>query len=155
MMNTNNVKKYLGCMGAAAAAVLVVGAMPAPASAQSDFSQGGGYGATYNGSSDDYAYRTPQEMDGVTVYAPRHMDRDPATGAPYERVSASRIVDYSDLDPSTPYGHHILRVRVQHAAEDACGQIDRAYPDTTDDQPPCVRSAVHRAMYEVDQGGGY
>jgi len=58
----------------------------------------------------DYGYSGPTHYDeGVTVYAPRHFDRDAATGAPIERVAASRVVNYSDIDPNTRWGDHVLR----------------------------------------------
>lgn len=141
MIMTTKLRNYLGCLGLAAAASVAVAAVPAPASAQSDYSQGGGYDEGYQG--------PPDEVGAVTVYASPRLGHDAATGAPYELVSASRVVDYSDLDPYSAYGAHVLRVRIQRAAEDACNQIDAEYPNTTDDQPPCVRTAVQRAMYDV------
>ena len=143
MITTTTLRSYLGCVGLAAAASVAVAAVPAPASAQGDYAQGG-YDEGYQGPSD--------EVGSVTVHAAPRFGRDAATGAPYELVSASRVVDYSDLDPYSAYGAHVLRIRIQRAAEDACNQIDAEYPNTTDDQPPCVRTAVQRAMYDVHHG---
>jgi UrcA family protein len=144
MITSMKLKTYLGCAGLAAAACVAVAAVPAPASAQSDYSQGGGYDTGYQG--------PPDEVGAVTVYASPYLGHDAATGAPYEMVRVSRVVDYSDLDPYSAYGAHVLRIRVERAAEAACNQIDAEYPNTTDDQPPCVRTAVQRAMYDVHHG---
>jgi UrcA family protein len=132
MMKCMNIRAYLAGVGAVAAAALAVGAAPAMAQAS------------------DYDYSTGAGISGVTVYAPRYVPPDGATGAPMELVRVSRVVDYSDIDPYTPRGRYLLTRRIQLAAQDACHQIDREYPDTTDDQPPCVRTAVQNAMYDVD-----
>jgi UrcA family protein len=88
-------------------------------------------------------------LGGVTVIAPRRAERDPATGAPIERVSAHRIVRYDDLDLRRDWGVRALHARIERAARSACDELDSAYPITASDSPPCVRDAVRRAMYEV------
>jgi UrcA family protein len=139
MIKTLNLKT-LGCVGLAAAASLALCAVPASAQ---DYRYGGGYAA-------DNGYDGGQDMSGVTVYAPRHFGYSSSTGAPIEMVSSSRVVDFSDLDPYTPHGSYVLHRRIISAARAACDEIDAHFGDTTDDQPPCVRTAVRNAMYDLD-----
>ncbi len=138
MFSLQNSKKTLALVGAAAIASLTFAA--APALAQSAYDQ------------DGYIYQTPS----VTVYAPRHVDRDPATGADVDVVSASRVVDTHDLDLSSDWGMHALNVRVDHAAREACHEIDYHYSDTVDDDDgACVQRAVSRAMGDVQDAVSY
>ena len=89
-------------------------------------------------------------LGGVTVIAPRHFERDSATGAPTDTVFAHRIVRYDDLDLSYGRDRHILHARIVRAAEAACRELDVRYPVTASASPPCVREAVQRAMDRVD-----
>jgi UrcA family protein len=102
----------------------------------------------------DYGYDNGQYADedsGVTVTAePRLREyRDPYTGAPYERVTASRVVSYADLDLNSRWGVRELKARVQRAAEDACDELENSNTISAPDDPPCVPTAVGRAMYRV------
>ena len=83
---------------------------------------------------------------GVTVTAPPSHQRDSATGAPIEWVSASRVVYYDDLDLSQYWGVRELRARVARAARAACDELDTAYPIDAPNNPPCVREAIRDAM---------
>jgi UrcA family protein len=141
MINNLRLKAGLGLAGVAAAASLAVCATPA--GAQPDYRYNGAYAA-------DNGYDTGYEVGGVTVYAPRNFGYSSSTGAPIELVRASRVVNYSDLNPYTPYGYRILHHRIVNAARAACDDIDARYGDTVDDQPPCVRTAVRNALYDLD-----
>ena len=90
--------------------------------------------------------RDATTTSGVTVTAPRYRERDSATGAPIEWVSASRVVRYGDLDLSRGWGVRVLRARIARAARSACDQLDAQYPISAADNPPCVREAVREAM---------
>jgi UrcA family protein len=90
---------------------------------------------------------------GVTVTAPPRHERT-ASGAEIDRVTASRVVDVSDLDLSTDWGVHELHARVERAAADACEELDNTpglYPVDSSDAD-CQHRAVHRAMASVPIG---
>ena len=135
-----------GAMGLAAAA-FSLGLAAIPAHAQDD----GYYDNGYNSSSSyDDSYTT---TEGVTVTAPRHVGRS-EIGADIDLVSASRTVRYDDLDVGTGYGAHVLKARIEHAAREACDQLDRDYPDAADrDGRDCysdaVRDGLHDAAYQI------
>jgi UrcA family protein len=125
---------------------LLASAAPAIALAQ-------GYDSDADYAAGPHAYG--HDTSGVTVYAPRQVGREAATGAPIEWVSASRLVDYRDLDLGSGWGRHALRRRIEDAARSACDELDTRYSDTTEDSPPCVRTAVRNAMYEVRESNGW
>jgi UrcA family protein len=139
MTTATKLKTYLGGAALVAAASLAICATPVISHAQGDY--------------DQYANSSLDETAGVTVYAPRYMDRDAASGAPIERVSTSRVVEYGDLDINTDWGSRILHRRIVRAAREACDQLDTQYPLTSQDSPPCVQTAVRNAMYDVRYGG--
>ncbi|HEX4196975.1 MAG TPA: UrcA family protein [Caulobacteraceae bacterium] len=122
------------CAAAAAGMALVVPSLPAHAQP---------YGAPYD------AYDAGPSND-ITVYASPRAGRDPYTGAPYERVETSRVVSYADLDLNSRWGVRELRARVISAARDACDELENdPMTITASDDPPCVSTAVHRAMYQA------
>jgi UrcA family protein len=114
-----------------AAIGLAAGAVSLPAHAQP------GYDETYGPNGD------------VTVMAPRHMQRDPATGAPIEVVTKSRAVYYGDLDLSAPWGVRTLHARVVRAAVRLCNDLDNQPGPIPEDSNDCVRPAVTNAMYQA------
>ncbi|HZC16601.1 MAG TPA: UrcA family protein [Caulobacteraceae bacterium] len=119
------------CAASTAAATLMLAIPSVPAHAQ------------------DYDYDAGPGGD-VTIYASPREERDPATGAPYERVRASRVVSYADLDLNARWGVRELRARVVRAARDACGELENdPTVVTAPDDPPCVSTAVRRAMYQA------
>jgi UrcA family protein len=142
MISMHNTKKYLAGVGVAAIASLTIAAAPTHAQPAYDPEYGNGYAGDSN-------YSDRNDVPSVTVYAPRHYERDGATGAEINVVRASRIVDTHDLDLSTRWGMRTLNVRVDRAAREACGDIDAHYPDTMEDNSTCVSSAIHNAMTEV------
>jgi UrcA family protein len=99
-----------------------------------------------------YADEAPT-VGEVIVRAPyRRSERDPATGAPIERVSTSRIVRYGDLDLTTDVGVHELRYRIVRAAHDACDSLDRHYDVMDAGDHQCVSDAVRNAMHDAPIG---
>ena len=90
----------------------------------------------------------------VVVIAPyrRRSERDPATGAPIERVSASRMVRYSDLDLTTDWGVHALHYRIVRAAQEACDSLDHHYQVMQPGDRECVADAVRDAMHQAPIG---
>lgn len=94
-----------------------------------------------------YDAERPSDVGDIVVRAP-NLGRSP-TGAPYELVSASRVVRYGDLDLRTDWGVNTLKARITHAANAACRELDAAYPISAPDDPPCVSTAVRDAMYRV------
>ena len=135
-MSPNTSPMVRRCLTACAATALAL-AVTAPVAAQPGYSH-------YDGD--------PDTMSGVVVTAPRHQQRDSATGAPIEWVSTSRVVRYGDLDLSRRWGVHELRVRIERAARSACDELDTAYPVSASDTPPCVRDAVRDAMAQAPIG---
>lgn len=125
------IPRYLAlCAAAAAGLALVVPTLPAHAQP---------YDAYDAGPSND-----------ITVYASPRAGRDPYTGAPYERVETSRVVSYADLDLNARWGVRELRARVVRAARDACDELENdSTMITAPDDPPCVSTAVRRAMYQA------
>jgi UrcA family protein len=135
------IPRYRLALCAAAAAGLALAAPGLPAQAQD-------YGHDY-GRYDNSAQSVDPGND-VTVTAQPREERDPATGAPYERVYASRVVSYADLDLNARWGVRELRARVVRAARDACDELDNSgIAINAPDDPPCVSTAVQRAMYQV------
>jgi len=112
----------------------------------------------YNGYYTPPPYAAPESTVGeVIIIAPYHHHRrevDPATGAPIERISASRRVRFDDLDLNTDWGVRQLHYRVVRAAHDACDSLDRHYDVLDSDDGDCVADAVRNAMNEAPIGEG-
>jgi UrcA family protein len=124
---------YRLALCAAAAAGLALAAPGLPAQAQAydyDQYQTGPYGE-------------------VTITALPRAGRDPYTGAPYELVRTSRVVSYADLNLNSRWDVRELRARVVRAARDACDELENSIAISAPDDPPCVSTAVRRAMYQV------
>lgn len=102
----------------------------------------------------DYGYGYGYSSDGsdITVRASPRAERDPATGAPIDYVSETRVVSYGDLDLNTSYGVHVLRARIERAAADACDDMSNRYLVVSDDRRACIDAATSRAMYEMPAG---
>jgi UrcA family protein len=104
------------------------------------------------------AYDNPEYVtttEGITVYAPRHYNRSTTTGAPIETVRESRVVYARDLNLSTYWGARTLRRRIEHAARDACDDLDARYPITEDSPRDCYDGAVRGAMRQVEYRLGF
>ena len=104
---------------------------------------------TYDNGQGD-SYTTTQEL---TVTGERHARS--SIGAPIEWVSTERRIDTSDLDLSTPWGAHELRMRVEKAAQTACFELDTFHPVTADDSPDCYKAAVRDALAQAEDATGY
>jgi len=99
------------------------------------------------------AYDESPSVGEVIIVAPRrYSERDPATGAPIERVATSRRVRYDDLDLTTDYGVHELHHRVERAAQDACDSLDRHYQTLDSGDQECVVRAIRDAMAQAPIG---
>ncbi len=102
-------------------------------------------------SDDDYA---PATVGELTVTAPEVVGRS-EMGVPIERVRASRLVDFQDLDLGTRWGRDRLRTRIRWAARSACDELDARYPITVDGGGDCYRDAVRSAMDQANYVTGY
>jgi UrcA family protein len=108
--------------------------------------------AGYYAPAPGYAEPGPTVGEVVVIAPYRRAERDPATGAPIERVSTSRIVRFDDLDLTTGYGVHELHYRIVLAARDACGSLDRHYDVMDAGDSDCVSRAVINAMHQAPIG---
>jgi len=106
----------------------------------------------YAGPPPAYANSAPTVGEVIIVAPYRHSERDPATGAPIERVSTSRRVRYDDLDLTTDWGVHELHHRVERAAQDACDSLDRHYDTLDSGDSECVVRAIRDAMAQAPIG---
>jgi UrcA family protein len=134
-----------------AAAALAIAALAGAGSAQA---QPYGYDDPDYAAAPPPAYDADATVGGLTIYAPRSYERS-AIGAPIETVRESRVVPTDDLDLDTGWGAHVLRVRIQRAAGDACRDLDYRYPAAGAEGPDCYRTAVRHAMYETVDRLGY
>lgn len=94
------------------------------------------------------------EDEGVTVRASKLQETlvgKSALGAPIYSISATRVLDCSDLDLSTDDGLAVLRARVRDAAADACDEIGRSHPNAQPGEYQCVKLATNRTMREVGE----
>jgi len=93
---------------------------------------------------------------GEVTVTPDYRSERTWNGIPTERVYASRVVRFDDLDLSTRWGVHELHARVVRAAADACDQLDREYPmgllPIDSDDGNCKARAVRRAMADAPIG---
>ena len=91
---------------------------------------------------------------GVTVIAPSRHEQS-ASGAEIDTLTATRVVDVSDLDLSTGWGVHELHARVERAAADACNQLDNepaGYVPVDGNDVDCQHRAVRDAMARAPIG---
>lgn len=104
---------------------------------------------------DQPSYDQRDDTDGSTrvgdlVVTPEYRADRSVDGIPTERVYASRVVYFDDLDLNTAWGVHQLHARVARAASDACNQLDNQYPmglvplDSSDGD--CKARAIRHAM---------
>ena len=118
---------------------------------------------TYDGSAYDRSYQPGYESgydrasyrdnaDDEIIIRARPLGRSSTTGAPIRRVTTSRVVDYRDLDVDSPWGARELHARIEHAARDACEELDDRYPIGEPDVGDCVSEAVRDAEHDVPHG---
>lgn len=66
-------------------------------------------------------------------------------------VSVDWRVNYSDLDLSTHSGATELQNRIRTSATEACQQLARLYPNSTEARGGCVDNAVKKAMDQANK----
>ena len=145
------------CLVLAGAAFAAVGLTlaAAPARAQDPAYDGPAYDRTYS-SRYDRGYDRASDRDNANdeiIIRARPLGRSYTTGAPIRRVTTSRIVDYRDLDIDSSWGARELHSRIEHAARDACGELDDRYPIGEPDVGDCVSEAVRDAEHDVPRDG--
>ncbi|HYB65155.1 MAG TPA: UrcA family protein [Steroidobacteraceae bacterium] len=74
-----------------------------------------------------------------------------ASGVPIKDVTLSYGVSSEGLDLSTKTGAAAFEQRVKDAAEQACKDIGRQYPDATPSDAECARAAADQAMVRVHE----
>jgi UrcA family protein len=94
-----------------------------------------------------------QEMGEVTVQASRVVKKvigTTSSGIPIEDISLSYGVSTTGLDLSSSAGAAELKKRVTQAANAACKELGRQYPEATTTDAECVKSATDKAMVKVN-----
>jgi UrcA family protein len=94
-----------------------------------------------------------QPMPQVIVEVP-HIEKSVQTGAVGQRKETLSIVykvDYSDLNLATHSGATELQKRIKDSATQACQQLAKLYPETTEGDTPCVQGAVKSAMAQANK----
>ena len=93
---------------------------------------------------------------GELVVTPNYRENRDENGIPTERVYASRVVHFDDLDLSTRWGVHELHARVVRAATDACNELDSLYPQglypINSNDGDCKARAIRHAMADAPIG---
>ena len=132
-----------------AAGALSLGLATAPAHAQDD-----SYYDGYNGDrSAQASYYDDNTVEGITVRP--HRNERSAIGAPIETITASRVVSFRDLDLSSDYDAHILKVRIERAARSACDELDNSPGVLDQGSSDCYRDAVRDGLAQVADNTGY
>jgi UrcA family protein len=72
-----------------------------------------------------------------------------ASGIPIKDITLSYGVTSEGLDLSTHTGALAFEQRVKDAAEQACQEIGRQYPDATPGDAECAKTAANAAMTQV------
>ena len=103
------------------------------------------------------AYAGPETVYVYPPWRPREYGR---FGVPLENVTMQRPVSYADLDLRTPWGARELVRRAGDTARNLCWRISYQYPVSTNDSPPCFRTAMEDVMPQIDDAiararGGY
>ena len=94
-----------------------------------------------------------QEMGEVTVQASRVVKKvigRTSSGVPIEDISLSYGVSTTGLDLSSSAGAAELKKRVTEAANAACKELGRQYPEATTTDAECVKNATDKAMVKVN-----
>ena len=95
-----------------------------------------------------------QEMGEVTVQASRVVKKTigrTSSGVPIEDISLSYGVSTTGLDLSSSAGADALKKRVTEAANAACKELSRQYPEATPTDADCVKNATDKAMVRVNE----
>ncbi|HYL01642.1 MAG TPA: UrcA family protein [Steroidobacteraceae bacterium] len=100
-----------------------------------------------------------QELPEVKVQATRIVSSEmtartvgrSTSGVPIQDVTLSYGVNAAGLDLSTHTGAVAFEQRVKAAAEQACKEIGRQYPNATPSEAVCATTAVDGAMARVQE----
>lgn len=74
-----------------------------------------------------------------------------ASGVPIQDITLSYGVSAQGLDLSTNTGAKAFEQRVKDAAEQACKDIGRQYPNSTPNDADCAKAAADQAMVRVNE----
>jgi UrcA family protein len=94
-----------------------------------------------------------QQMPEVVIEAPhveKTAQRDPM-GRPIPAVSIVYKVSYADLNLATHSGAVELEKRVKDTAKQACDQLRKLYPESSEGATPCVDGAIKNAMAQLNK----
>lgn len=97
------------------------------------------------------------DMGEVTVQASRVVSKTvgkTASGIPIVDVSLSYGVNAKDLDLSSHAGFVEMQKRVNDAAQAACKELSRQYPDSSSSDADCAKTAAAKAMVKVNELAG-
>jgi UrcA family protein len=96
-----------------------------------------------------------QETGAVTVQASRVVNTKTAgrtaSGVPIVDVSLSYGVSTAGLDLVSHAGVMELEKRVHDAAQGACKELGRQYPDSMPNDADCAKAAADKAMVRVHE----
>lgn len=74
-----------------------------------------------------------------------------SSSVPIKDITVSYGVSAEGLDLSTNTGATAFEQRVKDAAEQACKEISRQYPNTTPSDAACAKAAADQAMVRVHE----
>jgi len=99
------------------------------------------------------AHASAQNAQEIKVQAKRAMNTKvvgrTSSGVPIVNVSLSYGVSVADLDLTSSSGAAEVARRVNDAAQAACKEIGRQYPDATPSERECTKSSADEAMVKV------
>jgi UrcA family protein len=94
-----------------------------------------------------------QQIPEVVVEAP-HVEKTTQAGPMGQRLPAVSVVyrvTYSDLNIATHSGAVELEKRIKDTAKQACEQLRKLYPESSEGATPCVDGAIKSAMAQVNK----
>ena len=85
-------------------------------------------------------------------YRPAHAPIPPGS-TQLPEISVTSRVNYSDLDLSSNTGATELQKRIKTSASEACKQLQKLYPNSTEGvgKESCVEGAVNKAMVQANK----
>jgi UrcA family protein len=92
-----------------------------------------------------------QEIVVEAAQAPAAPQTGPGSRERLPVVSVDWRVNYSDLDLSTHSGATELQNRIRNSATQACQQLARLYPNSTESKGGCVENATKNAMEQANK----
>jgi UrcA family protein len=94
-----------------------------------------------------------EDMGEVQVQASRVVSKTvgtTASGVPIVDISLSYGVSAKDLDLTSHAGFMAMQKRINDAAQAACKELGRQYPDSTPSDTDCAKNAAAKAMVKVN-----